>query len=408
MSTPAATTAKPKPMRLTVRIADSIGEVSEADWDACAGTDNPTVAHAFLKAMEDTTCVGGRSGWQPQHLVLEEQTEAKTARLLGVVPMYAKNHSYGEYVFDWGWAQAYERAGGSYYPKLQVAVPFTPVPGPRLLVRPGPQADTAREMLVRGMVEVARQLEVSSLHVTFPHEADEERLASCGLLRRLGFQFHWSNRGYGSFDDFLAELSSRKRKAIRKERREAVADGIVIRALSGPEIEPRHWDAFFRFYMDTGSRKWGSPYLNRRFFHRLGETMGERVLLVVAEKDGKPVAGALNLIGQDTLYGRNWGCAGDFRFLHFETCYYQAIEYAITHGLARVEAGAQGEHKLQRGYLPVATYSAHWIRDPRLAEAVEDFLRRERPAIEHEIRLMAEHGPFRNAEPSPPCAPAEA
>ncbi|MBX6320435.1 MAG: N-acetyltransferase [Rhodospirillaceae bacterium] len=394
MSPPAATTVRP-PLRFVLRIAGSIASVDADAWDACAGTDNPTASHAFLKAMEDTGCVGGRSGWQPQHVLLEEKAEGGGTRLIGAAPMYVKAHSYGEYVFDWGWAQAYERAGGRYYPKLQVAVPFTPVPGPRLLVRPGPQTEAVREALIRGLVEVARQCDVSSLHVTFPHAEDAQHLAAAGLMQRLGFQFHWTNRGYRTFDDFLADLSSRKRKQIRRERRDAVADGIVMRALTGAEIEPRHWDAFFRFYMDTGSRKWGSPYLNRRFFHRLGETMGERVLLVMAEKDGRPVAGALNLIGRDTLYGRNWGCIGDFRFLHFETCYYQAIDWAIAHGLARVEAGAQGEHKLQRGYLPVPTYSAHWIRDPRLAAAVEDFLRRERPAIEHEMRLLAAQGPFR-------------
>jgi predicted N-acyltransferase len=385
---------------VTLRTVQSIGEVEAADWDACAGADNPTVSHAFLHAMEETGCVGGRTGWLPHHLLLEGADK----RLLGAVPLYAKGHSYGEYVFDWGWAQAYERAGGTYYPKLQSAVPFTPVPGPRLLARDGDDAETVRTLLVRGMVEVARQLKVSSLHVTFPHADDTERLREAGLMMRLGFQYHWVNRGYATFDDFLAGLSSRKRKAIRKERREAVEGGIVMRALRGAEIEARHWDAFFRFYIDTGSRKWGSPYLNRKFFHRIGETMGERIVLVLAEKGGTPVAGALNLLGKDALYGRNWGCDGEYRFLHFEACYYQAIDYAIAHGLARVEAGAQGEHKLQRGYMPVPTWSAHWIRDENFSAAVEDFLRRERAAVEHEMALLAEQGPFRKDD-HPPCGP---
>ncbi len=377
---------------MTIRTFDAVADVPAAAWDACAGADNPFVGHAFLKALEDSGSVGAKSGWLPCHVAVEDGAGA----LLAAAPMYVKSHSQGEYVFDHGWAQAYERAGGRYYPKLQVAVPFTPVPGPRLLVRPGPSADEARGALLHGLVEIAKRLGVSSLHVTFPRDGDVDHLADAGVMLRLGCQFHWTNRGYRTFEEFLADLSSRKRKAIRKERRAALAGGIAIRALGGADIKPRHWDAFFAFYMDTGGRKWGRPYLTRGFFECLGATLAERTVLMLAEKDGRPVAGALNLRGADTLYGRNWGCLGDFKFLHFETCYYQAIEYAIAHGLRRVEAGAQGEHKIQRGYLPAATWSAHWIRDPAFAAAVEDFVRRERAAVQAEMRALVECSPFRH------------
>jgi predicted N-acyltransferase len=377
-----------------IRTVESIAAIPAAAWDACAGDDNPFVGHAFLKALEDSRSVGARTGWMPRHVVVEDGGGA----LLAAAPMYAKGHSSGEYVFDHGWAQAFERAGGRYYPKLQVAVPFTPVPGPRLLVRPGAAAAEARAALIHGLVEIAKRMGVSSLHITFPHADDAQALGEAGLLLRLGVQYHWANKGYGSFEDFLADLSSRKRKAIRKERREALANGLTIRALSGGDIRQRHWDAFFAFYMDTGDRKWGRPYLTRAFFDCIGATMADRVVLMLAEQDGRPVAGALNLQGREALYGRNWGCLGEFKFLHFETCYYQAIDYAIAHGLARVEAGAQGEHKIQRGYLPVPTWSAHWIGDPAFAAAVEDFLKRERPAVEGEIRMLATYSPFRQAQ----------
>jgi uncharacterized protein len=383
-----------EPMR--IRTVGRIDEIPAADWDACAGSDNPFVGHAFLKALEDSRSVGAKTGWLPQHIVVEDGG----GTVLAAAPAYVKSHSQGEYVFDHGWAQAYERAGGRYYPKLQVAVPFTPVPGPRLLVRPGTGSEDARAALLHGMVEVAKRLGVSSLHITFPHQADTEALEQAGLMIRLGCQYHWTNRGYRTFDDFLADLASRKRKAIRKERREAIAGGIAIRALCGAEIKPRHWDAFFAFYMDTGGRKWGRPYLTRAFFDCIGDALADRVVLVMAEQDGRPVAGALNLRGGDALYGRNWGCLGEFKFLHFEACYYQAIEYAIVHGLARVEAGAQGEHKIQRGYLPTPTWSAHWIRDPNFAAAVEDFLARERRAVEAEISGLMEYSPFRQGEPA--------
>jgi predicted N-acyltransferase len=376
---------------LTLRLVGDISTVPAAAWDECAGTANPFVSHDFLAALEASGSVGGRSGWRPCHAVLED----RRGRLRAAVPLYLKRHSYGEYVFDHGWAAAYERAGGRYYPKLQGAVPFTPVPGPRLLVAPGAEREPIRRALVRGLVELAESQPVSSLHITFPDEADAEALAEGGLMLRTGLQYHWTNEGYRSFDDFLAALNSRKRKAVRKERREVAESGVALTVLTGGEIEPRHWDAFFDFYISTSDRKWGSPYLTREFFDELGRRMPERVALVVAERDGKLVAGALNLIGADALYGRNWGCAGDFRFLHFEACYYQAIEFAIARGLARVEAGAQGEHKIQRGYLPTITYSAHWIRDPGFAAAVEDFLRRERAAVEQEQLGLMELSPFR-------------
>lgn len=376
---------------IAVRVLRRIDEVPAAEWDACAGTACPFVRHAFLRALEDSESVGAEAGWQPQHLVVPDSD----GTLLGAVPLYLKSHSYGEYVFDWGWAEAYERAGGRYYPKLQASVPFTPVTGPRLMVRAGADEPAIRAALTAGLLELARRYGVSSLHVTFPTREEWDHLGAAGFLLRKGLQYHWENRGYRSFDDFLAALSSRKRKAIRKERRRVAESGLTLRTLTGGEIAPRHWDAFYRFYIATSDRKWGRPYLNRAFFRRLGETMSEAVVLVLAEDRGRPVAGALNLRGGDTLYGRNWGALGDFRFLHFEACYYRAIDFAIAEGLARVEAGAQGEHKIQRGYLPVETYSAHWIADPGFREAVEHFLRRERSQVDYEIDALGDYAPFR-------------
>jgi predicted N-acyltransferase len=375
---------------LSVRAVDGIAEIGAAAWDACAGADNPFTRYAFLHALEETKCVGGRTGWQPYHLAVESN-----GQVIGVMPMYAKSHSQGEYVFDYGWANALERAGGRYYPKLQVAVPFTPATGPRLLVRPGNETDNAYAALIHGAVEVAKRAGVSSLHVTFPTETDCQRFEAAGFLVRNDQQFHWENDGYATFDDFLAALASRKRKQIRKERAEAIEPGIEIEALNGSAITTAAWDAFYTFYMDTGGRKWGRPYLNRAFFHRLGETMADRVVLIMCRRRGKYIAGALNLMGHDTLYGRNWGCVENHRFLHFETCYYQAIEYAIRHGLKRVEAGAQGEHKLARGYRPVKTFSAHWIRDPNFRRAVENYLVEERSEVERGICILDSHNPFR-------------
>ncbi len=378
-----------------LRVADTLAAVDPLQWDTCAlapgAGGNPFLSYRFLKALEDSKSVGRRTGWQPQYLLAEEPG----GDLLGAVPLYVKGHSQGEYVFDHGWAQAFERAGGRYYPKLQAAIPFTPVPGPRLFARPGPYAGDVRDALIDMMAKIAGDNDISSVHVTFCTEAEWKRFGDRKWLLRLGQQFHWHNQGYRSFDDFLAALSSRKRKAIRKEREAVRREGLTMTALSGPDIRPEHWDAFFAFYMDTGGRKWGTPYLTRAFFDILGSTMADKVVLVMAEADGRPVGGALNLKGDDTLYGRYWGCLESHAFLHFEACYYQAIDYAIDHGLQRVEAGAQGDHKIQRGYLPVPTYSAHWIPDPSFRRAVADYLGRERLAVEQEIEGLMQYSPFR-------------
>ena len=373
------------------KLASAIDAVPAAEWDACAGSANPFVSHAFLRALETSGSVGAGTGWRPAHLLLEDAG----GRLIGAVPLYLKSHSWGEYVFDQGWAEAWQRAGGNYYPKLQAAVPFTPVPGPRLLARGGEDPARIRSALARAMVAAAEQLDVSSLHVTFAAAEDIQALGAAGFLARTGMQFHWQNRGYSSFDDFLGSLSSRKRKAIRKERAAVAEAGVACRALCGGEITAKHWDAFFRFYISTSDRKWGSPYLTREFFDAVGGGLGENVVLILAERAGRPIAGALNLQGADTLYGRNWGCAADVPYLHFEACYYQAIDYAIAHGIARVEAGAQGEHKIQRGYLPVETASAHWIADAGFRKAVADFLKRERAGVRRELAALAELSPYR-------------
>ena len=375
---------------VAIKVLESIGDVPAEQWDACAGGRDPFVGHAFLKALEDSGSIDGDTGWQPQHLIIEDEAGTVCA----CAPLYLKNHSYGEYVFDWGWAEAYQRAGGQYYPKLQSAVPFTPITGRRLLVRPGADGRMA-DFLVAGMVALAERLRVSSLHVTFPTEAEWRRLGTHGFLLRLGQQYHWENHGYADFEDFLGALSSRKRKTIRRERRTVAESGLELATLTGDAIQERHWDAFYRFYRNTSERKWGPTYLNRRFFSLLGETMAERVALVIAENDGRPVGGALNLIGEDTLYGRYWGASEEHPFLHFEACYYRAIDFAIEHGLARVEAGAQGPHKIQRGYLPMPTYSAHWIADTGFAEAVERYLGEEREAVTDEIQSLARLSPFR-------------
>ncbi|PCG07955.1 GNAT family N-acetyltransferase [Sphingomonas ginsenosidimutans] len=371
---------------LTARIADGVAAIPADQWDACAGRDNPFVGHAFLTALERSGSVGGRSGWQPIPIVVDGADGAPAA----IAPAYAKTHSQGEYVFDHGWADAWERAGGSYYPKLQVAAPFTPVPGPRLLLR-DPAAAPA---LIAAIEAVTDRHQLSSAHATFVEPAQLPAFEAAGWLIREGTQFHWTNHGYATFDDFLAALASRKRKAIRKERAAAV-EGLTIRHLTGTDIGEREWDAFWTFYQDTGSRKWGRPYLTRAFFPMLGAALGERVLLILAERDGVPIAGALNLIGADTLYGRYWGCTEDVPFLHFELCYYQAIDAAIARGLASVEAGAQGEHKLARGYAPVPTWSAHYIPDPNFRRAVADFVARERAAVENEQTFLEELTPFR-------------
>ncbi|MBP2313198.1 GNAT family N-acetyltransferase [Azospirillum soli] len=375
---------------ITVKVLTGIGQADPRQWDACAGPDNPFLSHAFLLALEESGSATRGTGWQPSHLAALDAT----GRIVGAVPMYLKSHSYGEYVFDHSWAHAYERAGGSYYPKLQVAVPFTPVPGPRLLVAPE-AGEAIYAALIQAMEEVARRYDVSSVHVTFPIEGDWTRLGEAGWLQRTGVQYHWENRGYASFDDFLGTLRSGKRKSIRKERREVAESGVRLHTLTGDELKPEHWDAFHRFYMETADRKWGGGYLNRAFFRLLGETTGDRVALVMCEDKGEWVAGALNLIGADTLYGRNWGSDGSYRFLHFEACYYRALDFAIERGLKRVEAGAQGEHKIQRGYLPVPTYSAHWVKDAGFRRALAAHLERERAAVEAETEALMELSPYR-------------
>ncbi len=385
----------------TLKVVTSIHRVPAAAWDACAGAGlpdhNPFVRHAFFSALEDSGSVDAEAGWQPQHMVLEDRDGA----VLACAPLYLKSHSYGEYVFDWGWAEAYQRAGGRYYPKLQCAVPFTPVTGPRLMTRPELDPAVRRELkhtLLAGMIALARRLRVSSLHITFPSAAECELMGEAGLLARIGEQYHWKNEGYASFDDFLAALSSRKRKAIRREREIANGAGVTIKTLIGADIKASHWDAFFRFYMNTSDRKWGQAYLTRAFFELLGERLGEAVVLVMGEQAGEPVCGALNLRGGDTLFGRNWGTLVDIPMLHFEVCYYRAIDFAIAHKLAWVEAGAQGQHKLQRGYLPRPTYSAHWIADRGFEAAVARFLEQERTAVAAEIATAQDLGPFRRLD----------
>lgn len=371
---------------LTVRIASSVGSLPADQWDALAGADNPFVSHAFLTALEDSGSVGPGTGWTAAPLVLEDGTGC----LLAAMPAYIKDHSQGEYVFDHSWADAWERAGGRYYPKLQIAVPFTPATGPRLLLSDPAYAAP----VLRAAEALCQRHGVSSAHATFIEPAQLPLFERAGWLVRSDIQFHWRNRGYASFEDFLAQLSSRKRKAIRKERL-AAHQGLEIRAFTGARIRPEHWDAFWLFYQDTGARKWGHPYLTREAFGLFGERMAERILLVLALENDRPIAGALNFIGGDAIYGRYWGCTADKPFLHFELCYYQAIEAAIARGLARVEAGAQGGHKLARGYEPVRTWSTHWIADPGFRAAVADFLERERVGVAQEQLCLGERTPFK-------------
>lgn len=368
------------------QIAESVSALDAGQWDALNGAANPFVGHAFLTALEESGSVGAGTGWSPAPIVIRDAD----GKLAGALPAYLKSHSQGEYVFDHAWADAYERAGGRYYPKLQIAAPFSPVPGPRLLAR---DDETALKLL-RAAEGVVLQNGLSSAHATFVDAAQLDLFRKAGWLIRSGTQFHWSNDHYASFDDFLATLASRKRRAIRKERAGAQA-AVDIEILRGDQIRPEHWDAFWIFYQDTGARKWGRPYLTRAFFDLIAESMQDSIVLFLAHRGGRPVAGALNLLGPACLYGRYWGCTEDIPFLHFELCYYQAIDFAIAHGLARVEAGAQGEHKLARGYLPVTTWSAHFIADPGFRAAVDDFLIRERRAVEREQEFLGELGPFK-------------
>ena len=371
---------------VTARIADGVSAIAAADWDACAGTANPFVSHAFLSILERSGSARARTGWQPIPIVVD----GADGRPAAIAPAYAKSHSQGEYVFDHAWADAWDRAGGKYYPKLQVAVPFTPAPGPRLLLRDASQAPA----LIAAIEAVTDQHGLSSAHATFVSPEQLPAFEAAGWLIREGTQFHWRNNDYATFDDFLSDLASRKRKVIRKERAGAV-EGLTIRHVEGADITEAEWDAFWTFYQDTGARKWGQPYLTRDFFSLLGKEMPERVLLILAERDGRPIAGALNLIGDDTLYGRYWGCTEEVPFLHFEICYYQAIDAAIARRLQTVEAGAQGEHKLARGYVPVPTWSAHYIPDAGFRRAISDFLTRERASVECDQEFLGTMTPFR-------------
>ena len=383
----------------SIRVAAGIGAFTCDEWDGLGGTTrgdtengyNPLVSYAFLSVLEDSGCAVRRTGWQGHHLRLE----TAQGRLLGAVPCYLKSHSQGEYVFDHGWSDAFERAGGRYYPKLQCAVPFTPVTGPRLLVGKGEESSTVKASLAAGLRAVTEKLGVSSAHVTFAPQDDVEALEGAGFLHRTDQQFHFFNEGFSTYDDFLATLASRKRKAMKKERREALADGISIDWLTGKDLTEKAWDDFFAFYIDTGSRKWGRPYLTREFFSLIGERMAEDILLVMAKRGGRYIAGAINFIGSDALYGRNWGCIEDHPFLHFEVCYHQAIDFAIERKLKVVEAGAQGEHKLARGYRPVTMHSAHYLAHPGLRNAVADYLKRERREVERMSEYLEEHTPFR-------------
>ena len=386
--------------QIEIRVLNSIDQIPAADWDACAcpeaadggRPDDPFTTHRFLLALEQSGSVGQGTGWQPQYL-----TAYLDGMLIGCAPLFAKYHSQGEYIFDHSWAHAYERAGGRYYPKLQIAAPFTPATGRRFLVRPGYDG-VGQSALVQGAVQLTADNNISSLHVTFCTGAEAEMGAEMGLMSRASQQFHWLNDGYGGFDDFLASLSSRKRKNIRKERAQAQGFGGRIHVLTGAELRPEHWDAFWTFYQDTGARKWGSPYLSRAFFDIAHDTMADDMFLVLAEREGRYVAGALNFAGRNTLYGRYWGCVEHHPCLHFELCYYQAMDLAISMGLDRVEAGAQGEHKLARGYLPTQTHSLHWVRDPGFADAVAEYLRAEASAVAEEIEILTDYGPFRKTQ----------
>jgi predicted N-acyltransferase len=381
------------------RIAGSAKDVGADAWNACANPQgvadpHPFTRYEFFDAVEESGSATARTGWQPRHLAVECD-----GAIQGLLPLYLKNHSRGEYVFDWSWADAFERAGGQYYPKLQVSVPFTPVTGRRLLVsrEAAQNAVSIQSALLSAGVAAVRQLNASSLHITFLAEPEWHAAGEFGFLQRTDQQFHWENRSYTSFDQFLGDLSSAKRKNLRKERSAVVAEGAEFEWLTGGDITEAHWDKFFAFYMDTGRHKWGRPYLTREFFSRIGQSMSEQILLVMAKRNGRTIAGALNFFGEGVLYGRNWGCTEHIPFLHFETCYYQAIEFAIAHGLKRVEAGAQGEHKLLRGYMPVPTYSAHYIAHPALRRAIADYLTQERAAVAEQIAVLTDHGPFRKA-----------
>lgn len=386
----------------SARVVSDLKDVSAEAWDRCAGEANPFTRHAFLLALQESGSATANTGWLGQHILIEGDAKSEEGQIVAACPMYLKSHSQGEYVFDQGWAGAFEQAGGRYYPKLQGSVPFTPVTGPRLMTAPdpgeGPGADLLKQKLAIAAAALAEKLDVSSAHLTFVEEADAAVLQQAGYLIRNDQQFHWQNDGYETFDAFLAALSSRKRKTIKRERREALQAGIEVEMLPGAEITEAHWDDFFAFYVDTGMRKWGSPYLTREFFSLIGAAMPESILLIMARREGRYIAGALNFIGGDSLYGRYWGALEHHPFLHFELAYYRAIDFAIEKGLSRIEAGAQGEHKLARGYLPSKTYSAHWIRDPGFRGAVGNFLEEERRAVADGIEYLGDFAPFKKGE----------
>ena len=378
--------------KLQARTISSIAEIAPEIWDACAGSVNPFVSHTFLSALEESGSCTSQTGWLPQHLVLEELGGS----VLGTMPLYLKNHSQGEYVFDHGWAQAFENAGGSYYPKLQASIPFTPATGPRLLIAPGDGVEEKMRLLLQAAVQIAEKYKVSSLHFTFPTDREWKLMGEAGLLQRTGEQFHWSNDGYKTFDDFLATLTSRKRKSIKRERRKALESGVSLEILSGAELQKEHWDSFYDFYINTGNKKWGTPYLTRSFFNIIHERMADQIVLIMVQNNGRYIAGALNFLGKDTLYGRHWGCIEEHDCLHFEVCYYQAIEFAINNGLKFVEAGAQGSHKVHRGYLPKLTYSAHWIRNEGFRGAVKNYLASERKEINLHVDAIEEiYSPYK-------------
>ncbi len=399
-----------KPVSASLQVLSSLNEISAENWDQFANPEtgcnlskelinpyNPFLSHSFLYALEESGCAATQTGWMAQHLVLSRLEDGKSPEICGLVPCYLKNHSQGEYVFDHGWADAFERAGGHYYPKLQCSIPFTPVTGRRLLTKPDKYQDENRLLLADGIKQLCEKIEVSSAHLTFIEKDEYAALERRGFLRREDQQFHWQNNGYDKFEDFLQSLTSRKRKVIRKERRAALADnGVTIEWITGRDLTETIWDSFFEFYLDTGSRKWGRPYLNRKFYSLIGERMADDIVLIMAKRADRYIAGAINFIGSDTLYGRHWGCVEDHPFLHFEVCYYQAIDWAITHKKQKIEAGAQGEHKLARGYMPKITYSAHHIVNPGFRDAIDDYLIRERRAVERDNDILSQHGPFRN------------
>jgi hypothetical protein len=391
------------PAELTASAETSIADIGREAWDACANPPSasrdrkwryPFLSFDFLEALERSGCASAKTGWLGQHLVLR----TASGEIVAVCPCYLKNHSFGEYVFDHAWADAFERAGGRYYPKLQAAVPFTPVTSPRILVRDGFERPVAERALASAAIQITGRLDASSLHFTFLPEDEWTHLGALGLLQRTGKQFRWPNRGYETFDEFLTALSSRKRKTIRKERARALESGIEVELVTGADLTERHWDAFFDFYMDTGARKWGHPYLNRAFFSLISERMAGQLLLVLARRAGRYVAGALNIIGADTLFGRYWGAIEFHECLHFELCFYQAIDFAIAEGIQWVEAGAGGQHKLARGYLPMTTYSAHYVAHKGLRRAIADYLDDERNWVELEQRELGEHAPYRHGD----------